>query len=232
LPSNKRNPSPEPRRDNPRVSSRRARAGQSTEPWRMDPEVGSASGGHLSPGVSGGSSLFDPVREPGPSERPSADEDPLLESDLSGAAETMPQVDEPFTAPPPAPTGRRRTAVRRRPAIRRVRRTLRHVDPLSVLKLSLFYYGVFLVLWLAFVAMVYWVVASMGVFDALEQFGQGMVLWDEVNITLFFVERWALAIGLFFVVAASLINVFLAFLYNVGADLVGGIEMTFVERDI
>jgi Transmembrane domain of unknown function (DUF3566) len=232
LPSDKRNPSSDPRRDSPRVSSRRPRAGQSTEPWRMDPEVGSASGGHLSPGVQGGSSLFDPVNDSVPSERPFGDEDPLLESDPPGATETMPPAEEPFAAPPPAPSHRRRAAVRRRPAIRRVKRTLRHVDPLSVLKLSLFYYAIFLVLWLAFVAMVYWVVASMGVFDAIERFGQGLVLWEEVNITLFFVERWALAIGLFFLIVASLINVFLAFLYNVGADLVGGIEMTFVERDI
>jgi hypothetical protein len=195
----------------------------------MDTEVGSASGGHLSPGVQGGSSLFEPVSEALPSESSYAAEDPLLDPD-SGATETMPRVDDNFAAPPPTPT-RRRGAVRRRPAIRRVKRTLRHVDPLSVLKLSLFYYGIFLVLWLAFVAMAYWVVASMGVFDAIERFGQGLVLWDEVNITLFFVERWALAIGLFFLIVAALINVFLAFLYNVGADLVGGIEMTFVERD-
>ena len=195
----------------------------------MDTEVGSASGGHLSPGVQGGSSLFEPVSEALPSESSYTAEDPLLDPD-PGATETMPRVDDNFAAPPPTPT-RRRGAVRRRPAIRRVKRTLRHVDPLSVLKLSLFYYGIFLVLWLAFVAMVYWVVASMGVFDAVERFGQGLVLWDEVNITLFFVERWALAIGLFFLIVAALINVFLAFLYNVGADLVGGIEMTFVERD-
>jgi hypothetical protein len=194
----------------------------------MDTEVGSASGGHLSPGVQGGSSLFEPVSEPTTSESSYATEDPLLDPD-PGATETMPRVDEHFAPPAPPPT--RRRAVRRRPAIRRVKRTLRHVDPLSVLKLSLFYYGVFLVLWLAFVAMVYWVVASMGVFDAIERFGQGLVLWDEVNITLFFVERWALTIGLFFLVLASLVNVFLAFLYNVGADLVGGVEMTFVERD-
>ena len=195
----------------------------------MDTEVGSASGGHLSPGVQGGSSLFEPVSEALPSESSYTAEDPLLDPD-PGATETMPRVDDNFAAPPPTPT-RRRGAVRRRPAIRRVKRTLRHVDPLSVLKLSLFYYGIFLVLWLAFVAMAYWVVASMGVFDAIERFGQGLVLWDEVNITLFFVERWALAIGLFFLIVAALINVFLAFLYNVGADLVGGIEMTFVERD-
>ena len=228
--SSKRNPTPDPRRDRTRVSSRRPRAEQNTETWRMDTEGGSASGGHLSPGVQGGSSLFEPVSEPVASESSYAAEDPLLDPD-PGATETMPRVDEHFAAPPPAPPTRRR-AVRRRPAIRRVKRTLRHVDPLSVLKLSLFYYGIFLVLWLAFVAMVYWVVASMGVFDAIERFGQGLVLWDEVNITLSFVERWALAIGLFFLVVASLINVFLAFLYNVGADLVGGIEMTFVERDI
>ena len=195
----------------------------------MDTEVGSASGGHLSPGVQGGSSLFEPVSEALPSESSYTAEDPLLDPD-PGATETMPRVDDNFAAPPPTPT-RRRGAVRRRPAIRRVKRTLRHVDPLSVLKLSLFYYGIFLVLWLAFVAMAYWVVASMGVFDVIERFGQGLVLWDEVNITLFFVERWALAIGLFFLIVAALINVFLAFLYNVGADLVGGIEMTFVERD-
>ena len=174
--------------------------------------------------------MFEPVSEAVPPESSYAAEDPLLDPD-PGATETMPRVDEHFAGPAPAPPTRRR-AVRRRPAIRRVKRTLRHVDPLSVLKLSLFYYGIFLVVWLAFVAMVYWVVASMGVFDAIERFGQGLVLWDEVNITLFFVERWALAIGLFFLVLASLINVFLAFLYNVGADLVGGVEMTFVERDI
>lgn len=229
--SSKRNPTPDPRRDSARVSRQRSRAGQSTETWGMDTEVGSASGGHLSPGVQGGSSLFEPVSDPVPSEASYAAEEPLLDPGPPEAAETMPRVDERLGAPSTPPT-RRRAAVRRRPAIRRVKRTLRHVDPLSVLKLSLFYYGIFLVLWLAFVAMVYWVVASMGVFDAIERFGQGLVLWEEVNITIFFVERWALAIGLFFLIVASLINVFLAFLYNVGADLLGGVEMTFVERDI
>jgi hypothetical protein len=34
------------------------------------------------------------------------------------------------------------------------------------------------------------------------------------------------------VVVGSIVNVFLAFLYNVGSDLVGGVEMTFVERDL
>jgi preprotein translocase subunit SecF len=52
-----------------------------------------------------------------------------------------------------------------------------------------------------------------------------------VDISLMFVERWAFFIGIMLVIAGSLINGFLAFLYNVGSDLVGGLEMTFSERD-
>jgi hypothetical protein len=32
--------------------------------------------------------------------------------------------------------------------------------------------------------------------------------------------------------ASALINAFLAFLYNLAADIFGGLEMTFVERDV
>ena len=129
------------------------------------------------------------------------------------------------------PQGGRKN-VRRRPGLRRVKRTVRHVDPFSVLKLSLFFYACFIVIWLIFVAVVYSILNSMGLFDAIEKFGRGLVLWEEVNITLGFVERWALLIGFVFGVIASLINVVLAVLYNVGADLFGGLELTFVERDV
>jgi hypothetical protein len=34
------------------------------------------------------------------------------------------------------------------------------------------------------------------------------------------------------VLVGSIINAFLAFLYNLAADIFGGLEMTFVERDV
>ena len=133
------------------------------------------------------------------------------------------------------PRARTDTPVKGRPrrvAVRRLKRTLRHVDPISILKLSLFFYACFLVLWLIVVAIFYSILDSMGLFTTIENFTQGFAIeWDN-KITLFFVERWAFLIGLTFVVIGSVINMFVAFLYNVAADTVGGVEMTFVERDL
>jgi hypothetical protein len=112
-----------------------------------------------------------------------------------------------------------------------VRRTLLHVDPLSIFKLSLFFYGIAVLFWLVMVAIAYSVVSSMGLFDTIEEFSKGFALGWKVDITLFFVEKWALLFGLIVAVLASLVNLLISFLYNVGADAIGGVEMTFVERD-
>jgi hypothetical protein len=108
---------------------------------------------------------------------------------------------------------------------------VRHVDPFSVLKLSAFFYAIFLLVWLLIVAVLYSLVDSMGLFDAAEDLGRGLVLWEEVNITLGLVEKWALLIGIVFVIIGTLLNTLLAVFYNVGSDLFGGLELTFVERD-
>ena len=100
-----------------------------------------------------------------------------------------------------------------------------------MLKLSAFFYAIFVVIWLVFVALIYSFLDSMGLFSMLEDLGQGLVLWDEVNITLGVVEKWALLIGVVLATLGTLMNLLLAVLYNVAADLMGGIEMTFVERD-
>jgi hypothetical protein len=55
---------------------------------------------------------------------------------------------------------------------------------------------------------------------------------DNPTITLGLVEKWAFLIGFTLVVVGSLMNTFLAFLYNVGADILGGLDLTFVERDL
>ena len=108
---------------------------------------------------------------------------------------------------------------------------MRHIDPVSVFKLSLFFYAIGLVVWLIFVAVLYSAVNSTGIFDAIEAFSRGLALGWRVEIDLWFVEKWALLIGVILWLVGSLTNLVISFLYNVGADAIGGVEMTFVERD-
>ena len=103
---------------------------------------------------------------------------------------------------------------------------------MSVFKLSLFYYSCFLVVWLVVVAVIYAIANSMGLFDAIEDLARAFASSWKNEITLFLIERWAFVIGLVFLLTASLLNLFLAFLYNVVADFAGGIELTFIERDL
>ena len=159
-----------------------------------------------------------PESEPGPIA------DPLNDPVGAYATQAMPAAERPVPE-------RRKTAVRRRVATRRVKRTVKHIDPMTVLKVSGFFYVVFLVAWLIFAAILYAVVASTGVFDTIESISEGFALDFKVQINLWFVERWAFLIGFVIAVCGLLLNTAAAFLYNVAADTIGGIEVTFVERD-
>lgn len=198
-----------------------------------EPEVGSASGGHLASGAGSGP-LFEPLDEPLPSQRtghetPSADRTRDVAAGPSERTDVLPSRSG-STREQNAPASPRQQ-VRRRSGPRRVRRTVRHVDPFSVLKLSAFFYMIFLLVWLLVVAVLYSLVDSMGLFDAAEDLGRGLVLWEEINITLGLVEKWALLIGIVFAIIGTLLNTLLAVFYNVGSDLLGGLELTFVERE-
>lgn len=210
------------------MSSREERQGQG----RWDPEAPGASGGHLAPDVAATGPLFDPVtgavtevppvvpRERWTESEPRSSLDPQG----SGRTDVIPSSRPGVERRPGGP-------VRRRVPVRRVKRTIRHVTPYSVLKLSLFYYGCFLILWMIFVAIVYGILSARGFFEGLEKLGRGLVLWEKIDINLFFVEKWAFIVGLTLAIVGALVNVFLAFLYNFAADTVGGVEVTFVERD-
>jgi hypothetical protein len=196
---------------------------------RPEPDVASPSGGHLAPDVQTTSPLLDPVHdtEVAPVHEPGLPEPRAIPGWSS--ADPIPAAPE---RRPASSTARRRTSRGRRATVRRVKRTLRHIDPLSVLKLSLFFYAVFVVVWMVIVAILYGIVDSMGLFDLIESFSESFALTWEVNIDLWYVERWALLMGIMLAVIGSLVNVVLSFLYNVAADMIGGIEMTYVERDV
>lgn len=185
---------------------------------------------------------FDPLDAPFPAPaqderraaRPPADGTQSLPSERAERS-PRPEIlddEESIYAPPrrrtPPPSRQRPRRVKQ---VRRVRRTLRHIDPLSVLKVSLMFYGCFLVFWLVFVAIIYWVVQAIGIFDSVENLRQSLAVEGNWDISLSFVEKWAFFIGLTVSIVMALVNLFLAFLYNVVADVIGGIDMTFVERD-
>ncbi|MGH2699220.1 MAG: DUF3566 domain-containing protein [Actinomycetota bacterium] len=185
--------------------------------------------------------------------------DQPLPSERAGLPDTLetPRVPDPRTPQgtpegPPRPLGTparpteqqrrtRRTRRRARPprarpargAVRRVKRTVKRVDPWSVLKMSLFYYTIIFIVWMIGVALLFSFIESTGVFQTIEEVGDGIEVEQLANfeISLGTVMRWAAYIGGGLVLLATLVNVILAFLYNLGSDIVGGVEMTFVERD-
>jgi hypothetical protein len=191
---------------------------------------------------------FEVLDQPLPSER-ARQSDTLETPRVPGTPGAPQRTPPPGARPlgtPPRPTEERRRETRRtrrrarpsrtrpaRGAVRRVKRTVKRVDPWSVLKLSLFYYSIFFVVWLIGVAVLFSFIESTGVFQTIEEIGNGMEVEDLANfeISMGDVLRWAAYIGGGLVLLASIVNVILAFLYNLGSDIVGGVEMTFVERD-
>lgn len=116
--------------------------------------------------------------------------------------------------------------------LRKSKRTITHVHPLSVLKISLFMYSCFFVVWLVIAAILYNLIAATGVIEAIAEivnvFGtEG----EEFEVTFGIAMKWAMLLGIAGVILGSLLNAALAFLYNVANDVVGGVQLTFSERD-
>ena len=128
---------------------------------------------------------------------------------------------------------RRRATHRAVPEVRRVKRTVNHVDLFSLLKVSLFYWTCIFVLWLCLVAVVYGFLDGLGIFRQIERVAANEGVLDlQLDITLAGAERWATLIGGTLSLLGSLATVFVGFLYNRAASWLGGLELTFEESDV
>ena len=143
-----------------------------------------------------------------------------------------PEVEErPTTSSTAAPT---RTGGRARPP-RQASLQLKRLDPWSVLKLALVLAVVLFFIWLVAVGVLYGVLDGIGVWDRLNGTYADLVSGEAPSgsplISAGRVFGIAAVVGainsLLFAVAVTVG----AFVYNVSADLVGGIEVTLSERD-
>jgi hypothetical protein len=112
---------------------------------------------------------------------------------------------------------------------RRARLVVRKVDPWSTLKFSLLFYFCLLLIMLLGSAIIFAILKAFGVISRLEDLLNSLSF--EVNISGGAIFRWLFLFGLLGTVVASAVTVFLAFLYNLIADVVGGIEIAVSERD-
>lgn len=133
---------------------------------------------------------------------------------------TAEEATEPATAPQARPISARRARV-----------VIRKVGPWSVLRFSLLFYTcVMLVIWLALMIL-YGIMSSLGVLESVASLLESVSLVDRgfrFNGAWIFSRLFFVGLGL--VVVWSVINVFVAILYNLVSDVVGGIEVTLAER--
>jgi Transmembrane domain of unknown function (DUF3566) len=119
---------------------------------------------------------------------------------------------------------------------RRARLTVKRLDPWSVLKLSAVVSLVLFVVLMVATAVLYLALDAMGVFNSIndslsEMVNAGGTSGDTFRVTAKGVLGTAALIGFVNMVLFTALATLAAFIYNVCADLVGGIELTLSERD-
>ncbi|MEC7829057.1 MAG: DUF3566 domain-containing protein [Actinomycetota bacterium] len=120
---------------------------------------------------------------------------------------------------------------RRRARVKRTRRTIRHVDPWSVLKVSVLLYAC---LYGATVIAGYllWTAAvQSGVITNIESFIAEVGSYEVWEINGDEIFQRATVIGAVLFVAGVAFNVLLTIIFNLISDLVGGVRVTLLEED-
>jgi hypothetical protein len=124
-----------------------------------------------------------------------------------------------------APKTRSRKAQRRHARV-----VIRKVGPWSVFKLSVIFYLCVMFVLLGAGVILYGMIGAIGALDSTTRLIRDLFADPDFVINGRWLFSRGLTIGLVMVVVWSLINVFIAFLYNLISDLVGGVEITLAER--
>jgi hypothetical protein len=112
-----------------------------------------------------------------------------------------------------------------------VRRTLRHIDPWSVFKISvLLYLCLYVAVMLAGVLLWSAAVGS-GLIDNIESFIEELLAFETYEFQADEIFRGFAIIGLVLAAAGAAFNVVMAIVFNLISDLTGGLRVTVLEED-
>jgi hypothetical protein len=120
-----------------------------------------------------------------------------------------------------------------RKATRRAQVVVRRVSPWSVLKFSLLFYFLLMLVFLFAMVIVYWILGGIGVIDSVSHllttagFGSPRTGFQIHGGWIF---SRLLVIGIVGVFVWSFVNALVAVLYNLVSDVVGGVQVTLSER--
>lgn len=118
-----------------------------------------------------------------------------------------------------------------RPTRRLIRRDImvRRVDPWSVLKISVVFYSCMLVISMLANAVFWAFITRLGLIDQATEIAGALNIALSVNTGN--ILRAFFLVGVLGVIFGTAVNVFLAFLYNLVADLIGGIRVDLAEDE-
>jgi hypothetical protein len=169
-------------------------------------------------------------------------DDPITQQPGDVQAETPAPPAPPEPAPVGAPVAPRAPAARP-PAAARRRRTrveVRHVGPLSVLRFSLLFYLCAMLIGFLALFFIYQVLEASGTIETLETDILGCLFQEGERATTGTcvpyeidggtVFTWLFLAGAAGAVVIALLNTFIAIVYNLISDIVGGVEVTLAER--
>jgi hypothetical protein len=108
---------------------------------------------------------------------------------------------------------------------------LRRVEPWTVLRFSALFYASLLVVFVV-AGVILWALASLtGVVDNVETFIKQLFALDSFHFVAIDLLLGTILGGAVMVIVGTGLNMLMAVLYNLIADVVGGIEVTVLEED-
>lgn len=113
---------------------------------------------------------------------------------------------------------------------RHARVVIRKVGPWSVFKMSLIFYSCVMLVLIGSGVILYAMLGAIGALDSTTEMIRDLFADPRFEIRGGWLFTRSVWIGVVMVVVWSVINVFIAFLYNLISDLVGGVEVTLTER--